>query len=373
MGNFFPMNEPDTTATPAVGNLILYVGTFAFGGKVPGAITALSFCEKSQQVSQPLQVLPMVNPSFFWMHPQHPMLYCVNESKGTPEFPQGTVSLCHIESDGRLHLVRSVPSGGAVPCHLDGTAAWLAVANYNGATVAIFPLDEEGNISGDAALAQHAGGGPHPVRQRQPHPHGVHAASDGSFFAVPDLGTDEVVFYRCGPSFLERCSTLQCPGGSGPRHAAFHPRLPRLYVLTELSNEVLIIDGAPDQPEVIQAFSSLPADFTGTSHAAEILLHPSGRALLTSNRGHDSIAIWSLDEHGQPGEGRHYSARGRCPRSMAITANGHWLAVGLQDSDRIAIFHFDSRKAAIEVHAEIAVPSPASLAWFGCKSLIPLG
>lgn len=356
---------PDKDSTQKAHALVLYAGTYAFDSRVPSAISVFSFAGVMEGRSVPLQVLPMVNPSFFWQHPNQPFLYVVNETRGIPEFPQGTVTQCRISTDGRLCVVRAIPTGSAVPCHLSGTEKFLAIANYNGPSVFCVALDDGGTFCGEPFLVFHSGSGPNEKRQSSAHPHGAHFSPDGSFFAVPDLGSDEVVFYRPSGTALEQISAVACPPGSGPRHAAFHPYLARMYVLTELGNQLLVIEGGPEHPRICAVSSSLPTDISGVSHGAEILVHPSGKAVLASNRGHDSIAIWPMDEGGNLREVRHFPAGGSCPRSMAFDPSGKYLAVGLQGSDKVCVFRFCLEELSLVAMADVAVASPADVAWRG--------
>lgn len=343
----------------------LYVGTYALCEPVPGCIQVFGFDAEAGELSGCLQVLPAINPSFFWAHPGGSHLFVVNEDRGVPGNPVGTVSQFYRDpASGRLSLMRAVPSGGSLPCHLSGNTDFIIVANYVGASVAVLPLAGALELQPPVKVARHSGNGLDAIRQQQPHPHGVHLLGCGRKCIVPDLGTDCFLLYAVNNGDLREVKRWRVPDGSGPRHAAVHPTLSVVYGITELSNSVFAFDpNAPvDAPWLFQG-STLPGDVDAPSHAAEIAVHPGGKFLAASNRGHDSIAIWPLDPSGIPGDPDFVALNGACPRHFIFSPCGHWLIVALQGSDRVQVHRFDPIWGTLHHRhtSNINVASPAAI------------
>lgn len=349
------------------GKLVLLFGTGDMDGA--GGIYRCEFDRESGRIGEPRKVASTPNPSFFWKHPDLPVLGAVNELE------TGTVSFFSTKASGELDFLQTVSSAGSVPCHLEGTASYLAVANYMGPGISIFPLGPDGLPCGSPQVLLHEGSGPNAARQTAPHPHGTHIdAGSGRIFA-PDLGTDEVVEYlrdSTSGTFLPICAA-KCPPGSGPRHVVFHPNLPLMFVLTELSNEVLVfrLGNEKAEPELLASSSSLPRDFSGTSYGAEITIHPSGRLLLASNRGHDSIAAFGILPDGKLEQPRFLPLPGTRPRHFVLEPDGQWIVVGCQGSENFAVFQihpptagdgssFDFEEIPQPLSKASSVPSPTA-------------
>ncbi len=340
--------------------MLLLVGSFSYEQRVTPSVEVFSL-DAASHLNFHLR-REAKNPSFFWQHPRLPLFYVVNETGG----PDATFQIFSFCDKGSLREVASIPSGGGSPCHLDGTEKWLAVANYNGGTVRFFPLGEDG-LPGEPFTFEHNGSGPHPKRQTRSHPHGVHFSPHGVIVAVPDLGTDEVLFYRVGKSDAGpvRVSSFVCPPGSGPRHACFHPNKPLLFVIAELSNELLVIELDKDGvgSSLLTRTSSLPPGFDRASTAAEILLHPSGTFLVGSNRGAETLAIWPLDDSGMPSEAVHFPLEGNAPRSMHFSPDGSILAVGLHASDEVHLFEVDTESPYFRLISQTPINAPIAVHW----------
>lgn len=321
----------------------LYVGTSALATQGPACVNVFPFNARTGEIGDRLQALPSVNPSYFWAHPTRPGLYAVNETRGHAGHAEGTISHFHRDrASGKLALVAAVSSGGSLPCHLSGTSDALVVAHYEGSTVALLPLAPDGHLQPPVSTVTHCGTGPHPTRQLKPHPHGAHMTNNGSQCLVPDLGIDAVLLYDISDFKLREKKRWQAPPGCGPRHVAMHPSKPLAYLLTELSNEVFILHLEPQNDQaMIRIGSSLPATFNVTSGGSEIAVHPTGRLLAASNRGHDSIAFWALDPKGFPEKPMFLRLQGACPRHFIFSNCGSWLIVALQESDCVDVYALD--------------------------------
>ena len=230
-----------------------------------------------------------VNPSFILPHPRLPILYTVEETS-----PEGAVRAWRMEGDS-LKPLGGFPSGGDSPCHLSFSAGeqYLYAANYMNGTLAVFALDGQGNIERMTDQKQLSGRGPNLDRQEGPHAH-FSTERDGLLY-VCDLGADRIAVFENQEGKLREKTEIALPSGCGPRHLAFTPAHPHLlYCVTELENSVYVIAREGGAYTVRQRLSTLPEAFQGESFAAAVHFSPDGRALMASNRGHDSIAVFAL-------------------------------------------------------------------------------
>lgn len=343
--------------------LPLYLGTYTDAGTSRGIYRA-TFDRATGTLSACRLVAETPNPSFLAFSPDLATLYAVNESPAA-------VRAFAVHSDGELHPLGPVDKRVVGPCDLavDRAGGLLAVAEYTGGAVSTFALAADGALAAPTSRHAHAGRSSHPTRQEAPHAHGVTFAPDGRFLAVPDLGTDEVRIYlvdRAGRTVRPHPSaTLPIAPGSGPRHAQFSPDGRHLYVLNELSSTITVAEfaAASGQTRTVATVPTLPAPFHGPSTTAEIVVDPTGLRVYASNRGHDSIAVFSRD----PGTGRlalgqTVATGGRTPRHFALAPGGEWLLVGNQESDTVSIFRVDPASGHLSAHgAPVAAPRPVCL------------
>ncbi len=312
----------------------------------------------------------MTNPSFLAVDPRHRFLYCVHGGSG-----EG-VSAFAISASGALTYLNTQPSGGINPVHLSihPSGNWLVVANYTGATVAMLPLGPNGAVGSPTHVVPLSGQpGPDPVEQPGPHPHDIPLDPGGQFAVVPDKGLDRVFVFRLdtdqGKLVPTDQGSIQARPGAGPRHAAFHPHSPYLYVINELDSTVSAHHFDSDSGELIQlqVMPTLPADFTGRSTGAEIAVAPSGHYVYASNRGHDSIVIFAVD--GQSGQLTPLGwepTQGRQPRHFALDPAGHFLYAANQGSDTISTFRVDQTRGTLESTGHVVrTGSPVSIIFAG--------
>ncbi len=347
--------------------LYAYVGTYT-GGKSEG-IYAFRVDPDSGAAAPLGCVARAVHPSFLALSADGRFLYSVSESGGGPR-GAGAVSAYAIQpADGALRLLNQQTSGGAGPCHLtvDAAGRGVLVANYGGGSVAALALREDGSLGPVLQVIQHRGSSVHPQRQRQPHAHSVNLSPDQRFALVADLGLDQVLVYACQPGQGLRepaVHVAHLPPGSGPRHLAFHPDGLRVLVINELLSTLTVCDFDPDSGRLIPgpAVSTLPADFQGANTTAEVVVHPGGRWVYGSNRGHDSLAVFALGSDGRLDLLEHVPTGGRTPRNFALTLAGDFLWVANQNSDLIVIFRVDPQTGrlqatgqALEVGAPVCV------------------
>ncbi len=295
-------------------------------------------------------VADLVNPSFLAFGAAQRVLYTVHGD-------QSEISAFAIDThNGHLRLLNQVGTGGKNPVHLavDHSHRFVAVANYGSATVALLTLHSDGRLGELVDLVALPGQrGPHRVEQPHARPHHLPFDPAGRFLVVPDKGLDRIFTLRIDTErarLMLAEKSVQARETSGPRHVVFHPRLPCAYVINELDSTLATYDYDGDCGELTprQILSALPTDFTVNSRASEIAISPDGRHLYTSNRGHDSIAIFAIDARtGLCANAGWAPSEGRTPRFFEIDPAGRFLHVANEDSDTIVSFAIDPQSGRI--------------------------
>jgi 6-phosphogluconolactonase len=350
-------------------SFLVYIGTYT--GPVSKGIYVFRFDAATGRTSNPQLAAETKNPSFLAADPTGRFLYAVNEVSDYEGKQTGAVSAFAIERpSGKLRFLNQVASEGAGPCHvsLDHTGKHVLVANYDGGSVAVFPVSQDGKLGAPTASVKHSGHGPDPERQEAPHAHEIEVSPDNRFAIVADLGLDELLSYR----FDREKGTLspndppyaKVDPGSGPRHFAFTPDGKFLYVLEEMRSAItgFSYDAKSGAMTPLQTVSSVPADFGGRKEAAEIAVHPSGKFLYASNRGHDSIAVFSIAADGKLTNLEYTPTGGKTPRGFGIDPTGSYLILGNQDSNAIVIFRIDPNTGRLTPSKHtLQVASPVSV------------
>ncbi|MEZ8219838.1 6-phosphogluconolactonase [Candidatus Fervidibacteria bacterium JGI MDM2 JNZ-1-D12] len=350
----------------------VYVGTYT--GKGSKGIYAFEFNLRTSKAAEPRLVAETPNPSFIAIHPTARFLYAVNEIWGGGK--EGTVSAFSIQRDGSLQFLNQQPSKGVGPCHLtvDKTGKFVLVANYGSGSVAVLPILPDGRLGEATCSIQHEGKSVNPQRQEGPHAHSINLDPANKFAIVADLGIDKLLVYRFDATkgILEPNDPpfAATAPGAGPRHIAFHPNGKFVYAINELNSTVTAYryDAVKGTLTELQTVSTLPEGFTGNNTTAEVQVHPSGRFLYGSNRGHDSIAVFAIDEAtGKLSPLGHQSIQGRTPRNFGIDPTGTYLFAANQDSDNIVVFRIDAQTGKLEPTGLIVeIPTPV------CVKFLPL-
>lgn len=312
-----------------------------------------------------------INPSFLTLGPGGRCLYAVNEITGG-KGPHGTVSAFAVDpASGQLRYLNQQSTHGLAPCFasVEPEGRYCLAANYETGSLCVLPIRQDGSLGEATDIVQFSGSGPNRERQEGPHAHMVTPSPDGSFILAVDLGTDRLMAFHLdgerGTLSPAAPPWTQMPPGAGPRHLAFHPHLPFAYVINELQSTVTFCryDAQQGTFEAQQTLSTLPDDFTGQSSGGEIMVAPSGRFVYASNRGHDSLAIYAVDqETGQLSLVGHKATQGGGPRAFIIDPSGALLLAANQDTDTVVTFWVDPESGLLRPTGHVAaVPTPVCL------------
>lgn len=291
------------------------------------------------------------NASFIRYVPELKVLYAAVES-GYRTGDSGKIAAYRVDAAGKLTAIGWVASCGPGPCHVAAlpSRGLLAAANYGGENWVAIRLADDGRLADQAACVRHSGHSINKRRQAEPHPHATTFSPDGAWLFVCDLGIDRIVRYSVDDILAGSGGDLagepaaEVRPGSGPRHFEFSPDARFGYLVNELSNTVVAYayEAASGSLEELQEISMLPDTFDGESTAAEIQVHPSGRFVYASNRGHDTIAVFARNEKsGLLEAAGHFDTTGNGPRHFQIDPTGEWCLVANQQSDHVVSFRID--------------------------------
>ncbi|MCI0684060.1 MAG: lactonase family protein [Gemmataceae bacterium] len=362
-------------AQPKPEKLWVYLGTYTHKGS-----KGIYRCEldlATGKLSAPVVAGQTANPSFLAIHPNRRFLYAVGEISNFEGKKTGAISAFAIDpKTGDLMLLNQQSSGGAGPCHLvvDKEGKNVLAANYGGGSACSLPIGADGKLGEATAVVQHKGSSVNPKRQEGPHAHSINLDAANRHAFVADLGLDKVMVYRFDPAkgkltANEPPSASVAPG-AGPRHFAFHPSGKYAYVINELANTVTAFTYDPERGVLkeLQSVTTLPKDFKGTSHTAEVVAHPSGKFLYGSNRGHDSLAIFRIGEDGKLTPAGHQSEGIKTPRNFAIDPTGAYLLAAGQAANKVIVFRIDPQTGELKPTGNvIEVPVPVCVRFMPAK------
>ncbi len=355
----------------------VYFGTYT--GKSSKGIYRSELDLATGKLTPPVLAGEAVNPSFLAIAPNQKFLYAVGEVNDVNGKKGGGVSAFAIDSaTGDLKMLNQQSSVGAGPCHIvvDRTGKVALVANYGGGSAAALPIQADGKLGEATSFVQHKGSSINPGNQAAPHAHSVNVDGANRFAMVADLGIDKVMVYRLDPDkgtiTANDPPSASVEAGSGPRHFAFHPNGKSAYVINEIKLTVTAFgyDTAKGVLTPQQTISTLPEGVTDRKgmSTAEVQVHPSGKFLYGSNRGHHSIAIFSID----PATGKltavgHQGQGINTPRNFGIDPTGHYLLACNQDSDSVIVFRINQTTGKLEpTGSTVSVGTPV------CVKFLPL-
>ncbi len=334
------------SAAPA--HPLLFIGTYS--REDSKGVYSARFDEKAGKFSPLTLAAETANPSFLTLHPNGRFLYAVGELGEFRGQKSGSVGAFSVDREsGTLKALNAQPTGGTSPCHLvvDRTEKNLIVVNYGTGSTAVFRVNGDGTLGERTSFIQHTGTGPNARRQQGPHAHSINLAPSNRWGVVADLGTDEYIIYGfdAASGKIERHSAAKVKGGLGPRHFTFHPNGKQAYGVNEMGSSVTVFDwnDARGTLTETQTISTLPGGFQAENNCAEVLVHPNGRFVYASNRGHDSIAVFAVDAaKGTLSSKGQVATQGKVPRNFRITPSGNWLLAANQNSANVVVFRVEA-------------------------------
>jgi 6-phosphogluconolactonase len=354
----------------------VYVGTYTQAGSK--GIYRFELDPATGKLTSRALAAETANPSFLASHPNRRFLYAVGEIDNFGGKKSGAVSAFAIDlKTGDLKLLNQQASVDDGPCHLvvDKQGKHALAANYAGGSACVLPIRADGRLGEATSVVRHKGSSVNKQRQEAPHAHSINLDAANRFAFVADLGIDKVMIYRYdadkGTLTKNDPPAADVEPGAGPRHFAFHPNGRYAYVINELNNTITAFqyDAERGALKTLQSVPTLPKDFKGNNTTAEVVVHPSGKFLYGSNRGHDSIAIFTIDpKTGELTPAGDQSQQIKVPRNFTIDPTGTWLLVGNQEANSISVFRIDPKTGALtSAGPAVEVPRPV------CLRLMPVG
>ncbi len=350
-------------------DMLLYVGTYTSKGSE--GIYVFKFNGETGELSKLFTVKDTVEPSFLTIDKSRKYLYAVNETEEFEGKKSGAVSAFAIDQKtGNLRILNRRPSLGGAPCHISvsDNGKFVLVANYVGGNVSVFPIETGGKLGASIDLQQHIGSGANKERQESAHAHSINLDEHNRFAIACDLGVDKVFIYK----FDSKSGKLKpnpaqnvyrTKPGAGPRHFEFHKNGKFAFLINEIDSTItsLAFDEEKGTLAEIQTVTTLPENFTGANNnCADIHTSPNGKFLYGSNRGHDSIVVYKIDEKtGSLVYVDHTLTGGKTPRNFTIAPDGKFLLVANENSDSICVFRIDEKSGKLRATgytAKISMP-----------------
>jgi len=311
---------------------------------------------------EPLSSNQDAKPSFLAFHPNERFIYGCGKNLSAFAIDQ---------QSGELTFLNAIPYPKQGLCHLsvDKTGSYVLSAGYGAGTIVVQRIEKDGRLGKQSALVQHEGSSILEGRQNAPHAHSINLDAGNKYAFAADLGTDDIFIYRfdAETGTLEPAEqpSISTKPGAGPRHFSFHPNGRFAYVINELDSTVgaYRYDASAGRLEQIETQTTLPDDFKGANSTAEVVVHPSGRFLYGSNRGHNSIAVFAIDQAtGKLTFVEHMSTGGKWPRNFCVDPTGKFLLAANKQSDNIRVFRIDQQSGKLTLTPHIAeVPHPSCI------------
>lgn len=343
----------------------VYVGTFTSEGAE--GIYLCDFYPESGKIKLNKTFKAINDPSFFKISYNKKYMYVASRAPKNIEKSGGYVIAYKIQPNGNLAFLNKQISHGSDPCHIDVSAdgKFAAVANYNGGTVAFYPLDEKGKIMPATTVIQNTGQSIDENRQTKPHAHSVKFSPFSNEVFSADLGTDQFNIFNIKENTLGKNQQeyVKLNPGAGPRHFDFHPLGDHIYIINELNSTISAVQKKENKWQIFQSISTLPSGFEGKSFCADIHVSNSGRFLYGSNRGDNSIAVFAITStNKQLLKIGNVSTEGNWPRNFTISPDGNFMLVANQRSGNITVFEINQENGLpVFTGNEIKLPSPVCL------------
>lgn len=352
--------------------LYLYIGTYTDGESE--GIYLYKMNSKTGELKYVSVTGNIDNPSFLAIDKTGKYLYAVKELTEFEGKKSGAIAAYKVDAETKaLEFINHTATEGGAPCHLivDKNNEYVLSANYVGGNACAIKISEDGSLGEITGLVQHKGSGPNTGRQEGPHAHSVNMDPQNKYLFVADLGIDKIMIYKLseeGELKENEPAYAETAPGAGPRHFTFHPNGKFAYVINELDNTVtaFLFNDSTGALILIDSYTTLPDNFEGESYCADIHIHPSGNFLYGSNRGDNSIVIFSINrESGKLTLVGHESTRGNWPRNFTIDPTGKLLLVANQKSNDIFVFNIDQVKGTLNYTGNSAkLPSPVCLLFY---------
>ena len=359
-----------TTMSHAAPNgYLVFISAFADGDDA--AIRAYQLNSESGELKAIERTTGIAHPFYMVVSPDRKFLYAIDAPKFGGQEDESITAFSIVGESGKLKFLNRQSTRGTASCYLDidSHGKCVVVANYTTGSVAALPVTADGSLGPAESFVQHHGSSIVPDRQGEPHAHCMTISPDGKYVFAADLGIDQIVNYALDPktSKLEpnrRQPFARTHPGAGPRHLTFHPNGRHAYVINELANSVTLFDYASHTGILLeqQTVTTLPPSFAGVSHCADIRLTPDGRFLYGTNRGHDSIAAYRVDDQGRLMLIDIFPSLGGGPQNLAITPDGRWLLCANMPGENIAVFRIDPQHGTLAaVGSPIQQPGPSCI------------
>lgn len=308
-----------------------------------------------------------INPSYLCIDEVKRKIYAVNETKEYLGRVGGGVTQLSYNTDGELEQEITFNTIGTDSCHIvkSPNEKFLVVSNFASGDLSVFYLDESGNMTGEMEVFHHKGSSAHPIRQKSAHAHSAIFAPDGKYMYIPDLGIDCVKAYSYEDGKVKAVPEVDVnvPAGSGPRFGEFNNSGSDFYLINELTSQVMHFKYANGKMIPQEIVSTLPESFTGDNICSDLHLTPDNKFLYASNRGHDSIVCYAVDEDGKLAFVQCVGSGGKTPRNFCIDPDGRYVLVGNQDSDNITVFEIKA-DGTLEKYNQKECGSPVCIKFF---------
>ncbi|MCP8969400.1 lactonase family protein [Ectobacillus ponti] len=332
-----------------------YIGTYTKGDSE--GIYSFTLDTAAGKIGHVQTAAKLDNPTYLTISSDNRYVYAV-----VKQGDEGGVSSYTLQ-DGTLTALNTQTSAGSPPCHIstDKENTTVVTANYHKGTIESYLVQEDGSVSPAVSVMEHAGSGPDP-RQEKPHAHYAGFTPDGQYVVAVDLGTDTVFSYRSYNGNLTEASRFSVKPGSGPRHIVFHPNGTYAYIMTEFGSTVIAVSYNPADGSFTekQYVSTLPADFTANNQGSAIHISADGRFVYAGNRGHDSIAVFSVNQDsGELTFVEHVSTEGHWPRDFVLDPTEQFVIAANQESSNLVLFARDAETGKLRLlQSDVQVPDP---------------
>lgn len=343
----------------------LYVGTFTDGESE--GIYLCNFEASTGKLSIEKVFKAIDNPNFLKISPDKKFLYAATRPSVKIEKSGGYINAYSIKANGNLHFINKQVSHGNDPCYVDIAEGgnFVATAAYGGGSVSIYPVKKDGSISPASSTVFYEGSGPNKARQSEPHAHSIMFSPFNDYIFSADLGTDQLNIFQLKNNELISGNPefLKTEPGSGPRHFDFHPGGNFIYVINELNSTVTVFQKNGETWHKFQTIKTIPKNFDGRNFCADIHVSENGKFLYGSNRGHNSISVFKIDQATNRLELiTNVPTEGDWPRNFTLSKDGKYMLVANQNSNNITVFRINNENGIpVFTGNETNVPAPVCL------------